>query len=81
MGLCGKRYFHSIIPGKPWVASALDNAIISASGVDLETHVCRCDNPAIGNDVCGPRRHRCAPDVDRCVSGSPARSASAKRCG
>ena len=64
VGLCGRRYFHSIIPGKPCVASALDNAIISASGVDRETHVCRCDNPAIGNDVCGTRRHKCAPDVD-----------------
>jgi hypothetical protein len=56
---------------------AVAAATISASGVDVETLVCRFDTAWIGNEVLGPAQLKKTPDVLRDEFGQSAKLASA----
>ena len=81
LNLLGSSASHKSRVGMSTFWSAKNPATISASGVEVEIEVCLTDRPAIGNLLNGPSSDRCTPDVERLVSGHPAKSASAYKWG
>ena len=63
--------------GSDIVRKAKLSATTSASGVENDTQVWRMLLAANGKHVLGPSMFICAPVVDLCVRGQPAKSASA----
>ena len=73
----GRNMSQKSIIGHKYREQAVSAATSSASAVQLQVRVCRCDEPAMEKKVLSPSIATWAPLVDLNVRGQPAKFASA----